>query len=155
VKPLGVALFAAAFAVTAPMAANASADGSVKKIKTKMTAAQVFPGPGEAKAKGNFDGKVDGDSLCYRIKVKKTSAVTGAHLHAGAPGSTGEIVVTLAVPTKKWTRECLVAVPDSEDTEATLSESELAAIMADRGAFYVDVHTTMSPDGAVRGQLKS
>jgi hypothetical protein len=153
---IAVALFAAALAVTAPIAASASTGASSSKnIKAKLTAAQVYPGPGETKAKGSFDGKLGADSLCYKIKVDKISEVTGAHLHAGAAGTTGAVVVTLATPTKKWTRECLVAVPDAEDTEATLSTSELAAITADRGAFYVVVHTTMSPDGAVRGQLKS
>ena len=35
-----------------------------------------------------------------------------------------------------------------------MTPAELAAIVADPGAFYVNVHTPLFPGGEVRGQLK-
>ena len=74
--------------------------------------------------------------------------MTGAHIHS----DDGATVVGLLRTGGRTV--CIDVVPDAEDTELTLSESELAAIAADPSGYYVDVHTVRYPDGAISGSLK-
>ncbi len=136
-------------AVAAPLTASA---GTSDTVKAKLTGSQVVPGPGDANGKGKFKATVDGDQFCYKLRAKKVGEVTDVSIYAGATGETGDVVVMLDAGKK--TRGCLTAVPDADDTTATLSESELAAIVADPSQFYVEVQTVEYPDGSIRGQLK-
>jgi hypothetical protein len=91
--------------------------------------------------------------VCYTLKVKKIGDATAAHIHQGDAESAGPVVITLTTPEKKKVKECLTAVPDAEDTDTTMSESELAALHAAPSDFYVNVHNVEFPAGAIRGQL--
>ena len=135
-------------AVAAPITANAATDDAVK---AKLTGSQVVPGPGDPNGKGTFKATVDGDQFCYKLGTKKIDEVTDVSIYGGARGETGDVVVTLD---PQDSRACLTIVPDAEDTAATLSESEAAAILADPSQFYVEVRTVAFPAGAIRGQLK-
>ena len=75
------------------------------------------------------------------------------HIHAAPVGEPGGIVVGLETPDPRTSHGCITAVPDDQNTVDTLTESELAAIVADPSAFYVNVHNTPFPAGAIRGQL--
>ncbi len=82
--------------------------------------------------------------VCYEIDVSNlTSPVFAAHIHLGA---TGGIVVPLfffGPPT----------TADEFSGCVSASPTLVAAIAADPGAYYVNVHTTTQPGGAVRGTL--
>jgi len=139
----------AAFAIASPVMANAATSDSVH---AKLTGSQVVPAPGDSNGKGSFKATVDGDQFCYTLHATKIAGVTDVSIYAGAAGETGDVVVMLEA--SENAHGCLTAVPDADDTAATLSESELAAIVADPTQFYVEVHTVRYPNGSIRGQLK-
>ena len=68
---------------------------------------------------------------------------TASHIHEGAPGASGPVIVPLA---KRGDNE-FVSGPD-----AKLTEAQYAAYKA--GNLYVNVHSAKHPGGEVRGQVK-
>ena len=76
--------------------------------------------------------------VCWTIKVAGVDPVLMAHIHSGASTTTGPIVVFL----NPYTGDC-----------ADISRELALAIITDPGSYYVNVHTTVYPAGAVRGQL--
>lgn len=94
-------------------------------------------------------------TLCYLLTAARIEPASAAHIHTGGPGVAGGIVVGLDAPTSGVSANCITAVPDTTpDTSAVLTQSELAAIIANPGGFYVNVHNTPFPAGAIRGQLR-
>jgi hypothetical protein len=118
-----------------------------------LTGAAEVPGPGDDDGRGLFVGKVKGDLLCYVLTASRIEEPMAAHIHAAPRDEAGGIVVGLVAPVGGFSADCIRAVPDDQDSTDTLSESELAAIRADRSNFYVNVHTASFPAGAIRGQL--
>lgn len=104
------------------------------------------PGPGDPDAVG-FAAVFTTDTpgqLCVLMFVDGLgSAATGAHIHEAARGQSGPAVVTLETPGEEtFPANCY-------DADETL----IADITADPSAYYVNVHTTDHPTGAIRGQL--
>jgi hypothetical protein len=96
----------------------------------------------------------DTDMVCYTLKwTKVDGTVTGAHIHLGAPGVNGGIVLTLfggpiLAPT---------AYPGDAFTASdcvTGDGAVIDAILADPASYYVNVHTGADFHGVIRGQLK-
>ena len=85
--------------------------------------------------------------LCFSFSAitNTTLPATAAHIHIGAAGTepANNIVVTLTAPDADGNVEGCVNV----------ARSLVSAILANPSGFYVNVHTTDFPDGAIRGQL--
>jgi hypothetical protein len=83
--------------------------------------------------------------LCWDLDYTTTEHVVAAHIHHGAAGMPGPIVFGFfnppasAVPVNHGCREGAPAL--------------LADIAAHPESYYVNVHTTLYPGGAGRGQL--
>jgi len=68
----------------------------------------------------------------------------GAHIHAGLAGEAGPVVEPLS----------LTGLESGLVAAGTATNPDLAAaILADPSRYYINVHTTVCPSGAVRGQL--
>ena len=80
--------------------------------------------------------------LCYQLSVKNLAAVA-AHVHRGAEGTAGPVVVPLTTPNETGAASGCAAA----------ARTLVAAILANPGSYYVNVHTSDFPAGAVRGQL--
>ena len=78
-------------------------------------------------------------SVTYEVRTWGLTA-TDAHIHLGAPGVPGGIIVPLSGGPTAWS-----------GTSAPLSASDEAAFRA--GNTYFNVHTTANPGGEVRGQI--
>jgi hypothetical protein len=66
---------------------------------------------------------------------------TAAHIHQGAPGQNGAIVVGLTLGTDSAT------VP----ANTILTQAQYDALLA--GQLYFNIHSTANPDGEIRGQI--
>jgi hypothetical protein len=80
---------------------------------------------------------------CYKIAAKNLPAAVAAHIHSGAAGSSGPVVIPLITPKADGT---------SSGCAAT-TRSLVAAILKNAAGYYVNVHTAEFPGGAIRGQL--
>ena len=101
---------------------------------------------------GFFSYTVSGSQLCYTLEVRNlTAAPVAAHIHPAPRNIAGPVAVPLATPpgATSSVSGCITAAADGAMTPA-----ELAAIVANPRAFYVNVHTPTFPGGEVRGQLK-
>jgi hypothetical protein len=82
------------------------------------------------------------EQLCFELTVTGIAPATSAHVHEGAAGINGPVVVTLVPPTSGSSSGC------------TFVSRDLArAIIHDPENYYVNVHNMEFPDGALRGQL--
>lgn len=98
---------------------------------------------GDASLTGTAEVTVDASS--GQVCAKVTSNVKGAvamHIHQGAAGKDGPVVLPLDPKTINGAQACVTA-------KAALAES----IKANPAGFYVNIHTPAAPAGAVRGQL--
>ena len=71
-------------------------------------------------------------------------AATAAHIHEGAAGSNGPVIV----PLSKQGDDMFVSAPG-----AKMTESQRAAYMA--GRTYLNVHSAKNPGGEIRAQLSN
>ena len=80
--------------------------------------------------------------VCWDISVSDlTSPVILAHIHSGAAGTNGPVVVDFNEPVNGL-NGCVHA-----------DEALIKTIRQDPADYYVNVHTTTFPGGEVRGQL--
>ena len=88
---------------------------------------------------------LNANALCYSIILHNAAAATAAHIHRGAAGTAGPIVINLPVPGGVPTRvaNCIVG-----------PAAMISAIRANPQFFYVNVHNGAFPAGAARGQLQ-
>ena len=79
--------------------------------------------------------------ITWRLTFAKLSGrAIAAHIHSGARGKAGPVIVPLCAPCRSGARG-----------RATVSASVLNAL--ESGASYVNVHTKKNPAGEIRGQL--
>jgi hypothetical protein len=81
--------------------------------------------------------------VCYQLAAKNLPPAVAAHIHRGDSGAAGPVVVPLTTPNAAG------ASSGCASTARTL----VKAILADPASFYVNVHTSEFPGGAIRGQL--
>ena len=81
--------------------------------------------------------------ICYRLAAANLPAAAAAHIHAGAAGTAGNVVVPLKTPN----------AAGASAGCAIVSRTLVRALLADPGSYYVNVHTAEFPAGAIRGQL--
>ena len=112
-------------------------------LTADLSGGEEVPGPGAKDGTGTAhltftpDGKV-----CANLATSKVDAATAAHVHLGAKGVAGPVVLTLPTPKDGRASECVTA-----------DKAAAAKVTADPANAYVNVHTAAQPNGAVRGQL--
>jgi CHRD domain len=113
-------------------------------FSVSLTGAAEAPGPGSTDGRGTARITVDPqrDEVCFELSTSSLPNVTAAHIHEGRGGTAGPIAVTLTTPQDGKSEGCVPA-----------SGSIVKAIASGDRSFYVNVHTTEFPDGAIRAQL--
>ena len=96
---------------------------------------------------------VDGDAttLCYVLTVDKIGTPLAAHIHEGAAGTNGPVVVNLAAPADGNAADCLTEGEEGK----FVGDQTVAEILANPQNYYVNVHNAEFPGGAIRGQLRA
>jgi len=82
--------------------------------------------------------------LDYSILVSGVPDATVAHVHMGAAGTDGSVVIDLGA---SFTNGA------ASGSVSGIAQSTIGAIIANPAGYYVNVHSTTFTDGAVRGQL--
>ena len=142
-----IATFGIALIASGLLVGVASASNHVTTLSTTLTGAEE-PGGGDKNGKGFVTLRIfTNGTICYAGKVQAIGRnLTGAHIHVGAAGVNGGVVVDLdpfnAQLTGNKADHCVVT-----------TEEIAAAIVATPSNYYVNVHTTAYPGGAIRGQL--
>ena len=130
---------------TADLGSSGSHGGA--GLTAVMTGEQEVPGPGDPDGTGVAHITLNQGlgEVCWDITVSGiTLPATAAHIHEAPAGIAGDIVVTLSPPDETGTASgCATDVDRSLIKDIRKNPSE----------YYVNVHTTDFPSGAIRGQL--
>ena len=121
-----------------------SSAGTWVKLITRLNGEAEVP-TGDPNANGTAAIKVRGSEVCYDLHWSGVEA-TASHIHRGAPGTAGPIVVPFFAQD--------TAVAGNSKSGCVKADSEVAAaIVAKPGNYYVNVHSADFPKGEIRGQL--
>jgi hypothetical protein len=139
--------FSAAIVVLAALATVSSA--ADKKLYATMTGKQEKPA-GDPDGTGSAVITVKSNKICYDIRPKKAGITfLSGHIHAGAAGVAGGVVVPLFQTPKKVSGGKLTGC------SPTVKSTVLAKIKSKPAGYYVNIHNTKYPAGAIRGQLST
>jgi len=103
-------------------------------------------GTSEPNAKGTAVVRLRKDAglVCYRLHAESVTLPTvAAHIHRGAANINGPVIIPFAAP----------GTNGNSDGCVTAAGSLIDEIIASPAGFYVNVHTTEHPAGAIRAQL--
>jgi CHRD domain-containing protein len=153
-----VALFVAAGLVGA---ASAPASAQTFTLTANLTGGNETPAPGiNTGAFGSATVIVDmrARTVTYKVTVfNLPSGVTASHIHVGAVGTPGPVVVNFAPPlTASNDFDFSGTVQDTDfilrpDQGIRSSDDMFQAILGNNS--YVNVHSQVNPGGEIRGQL--
>lgn len=113
------------------------------KLMASLSGAEEVGG-GDHDGYGTFTARLNPGlgKMCYKFHVDHTDDPIAEHIHRGVAGENGPVVVTFDTFT------------DNEGSGCVDVPTELAhEIIANPSGFYVNVHDSDFPAGAVRGQL--
>jgi hypothetical protein len=144
-----VALAGVALLATTVLAegSTASLEGARPAVRLARLTGPVEVPPGDPDGSGLATFIVDParSQLCFAIVVQDIMLpATAAHIHVAPAGVAGPIVIPLAAPDANGSAAGCIGGIDQQ---------LLRAIKGHPRQYYVNVHTTDFPAGAVRGQL--
>src|SRR5918994_7668543 len=137
-------------AVMGMIAMQTFATADVKVRQTRLKGLNEIPGPGDEDGSGRAKVRINDSkgTVCFKLSWEGIGAPTASHIHEGAAGEAGDIVVTLFDG----------AVPESIDGVNGCVEDQDSELLDDiqknPRSYYVYVHNEEFPGGALRGQLK-
>ena len=129
---------------TKPLPPGAKAVGPLHIYRVRLIGGKAETPPGSPQGTGAAVIAFHGSSLvCWRFAhLHGFTNATFAHIHIGAKGKPGNIVVPLSTSPALRHRGC---VP--------VSTTVVKAIELHPAGYYVNVHSKLYPGGAVRAQL--
>ena len=113
----------------------------------RPVSAGLVPVPPNTVGEGSFVGRTNFGQgrICWKLTVVGLADVTAAHIHYRLGDMAGQIALPLALPTP-FTG---TAIGSTNTTRALVKQ-----ILKNPPSFYVNVHTTTYPGGAISGTLK-
>ena len=146
-----LALVAALAALVVSTPAGATGDA------TRCTLGAVLKGENEvpattSKALGAAVVHINGTKLSFAVAIANPAreTFTRGHIHVGAAGVNGGVLVTLFESNTQGTTDRKLIL---QAARLDITEDVAARICGDPAGFYVNVHTGDFPQGAIRGQL--
>lgn len=129
----------------ATVAAPVIADGG-RPFVTALTGAAERPGPGDPDGTGTAWITLNQglSEVCWTLQASNiTLPAAAAHIHIAPVDEPGPVVVPLSPPDASG----------NSSGCTTASQELIKAIRQNPEAYYVNVHTSDFPAGAIRGQL--
>ena len=128
------------------LVASLALAGVVMAVETTLTADLAGSAETDEDGAGTATVVLDPDAgtACWTFSVENIDPVTVSHIHEGAEGTDGGVVVDLDLEGFDGSSE---GCNDAADADT------LQAIIDDPGGYYVNVHNESFPGGAIRGQL--
>lgn len=120
-----------------------------------LSGANQVPNAVQTTASGTATFTVTGDRvMSYSITVSEIQNVTAAHIHDGAAGVNGDILVDLFAPEQPTGSVNGVLVSSTFDNSG-ISQGNFDDLLVKMraGTVYVNVHTQENPAGEIRGQI--
>jgi len=140
--------FALGAALLLSVAVAGTAIGGGRPITVEMTGAAERPGPGDPDGSGtaSFTFNQGQGEVCFWLSVEDILLpASAAHIHIAPPTDPGPVVIGLAAPDANGLASgCVSADPEL-----------IKAIRKNPGNYYVNVHNSEYPGGAVRAQLSN
>ena len=135
------AMLSAPLLLTLSVASVAPA-ASTTALKARLSGAVEVPEKGDPNGSGSATVRVKGRQVCYSLRYRLINAPNASHIHRGARGEAGPVVVTLFMG-------------KADKTGCVKVSAAVARAIAKRpSAFYVNIHNAKYPAGALRGQLR-
>ena len=135
--------------LAAAVAAAASVFGSsgASALTAVLTGAQQVGTPGDPDGFGTAAVEiVSPTTICFGLVVSKIDKPVEFHIHKGAKGTNGDVVIPFIPPNG--------GNPGTgSGCTSGVSTVLLNQIKRNPTGFYVNVHTVNFPEGAIRGQL--
>ena len=131
--------------VVATLSHATASHTETNKLFSLLSGGQEAPGPGDANATGAglANLRPGANQVCVAIRFARIDGTpNGMHIHEGPRGVPGPIVVDLTGALSSGGLTC-----------ATATAELISEIKANPEDFYLNVHSTTFPDGAIRGQL--
>jgi hypothetical protein len=122
---------------------------------------EVPPTESSANGTAKFVVNVDGSEVSYWVNTAGLKQIIGAHIHTGAEGENGDVVVALAQEESAEDQDNpeiqLTGNITKDDLDGPLEDMEVVDLVSlmSNGSAYVNVHTEIYQDGAIRGQIGS
>ena len=143
------ALTAAATVLASTLSAHAMTPG-VTNLVVHATGAQVtatsnmrMGGAKTGKVNATFAVNTTKNNLCYKVTTSGVPGIVAAHIHSGAKGMDGGVVVVL--DSTKFNKKAQTCV--------AVSHAVATGISKNPNMYYFNVHSKKYSDGVVRGQL--
>lgn len=149
-----ILLFAVAAIAVLVLSSVAFASGD--KFEANLKGANEVPSVATG-AEGEAEFEVEDGTLAYEIKAEDIQNVVAGHIHLGAAGVNGPVVVNLvsqeACEFEEDEVECEGLITE-EDLVNDLAGASLEDLLAEMraGNTYTNVHTVQNPGGEIRGQ---
>lgn len=121
-----------------------------------LTAAEEVPAPKPTTATGTAQIILYRTGIEFQLSAQNITGITMAHIHAGALGVAGPVVVTLFLPgspTGNVNGVFASGTLSAANLPAGVTIESLKTLILSGGA-YVNVHTSANPTGEIRGQLR-
>ena len=131
------------FAATMVLAAAspASANGG-RPLDTTLLGTNEVPPASTGSGFAHLTLNEGQDEICFDISVSDIGTITAAHIHLAPAGVNGPVVVSFS-PAVNGLTNCV----------NNISPGLMKDIRQNPENYYVNVHTTEFPGGAIRGQL--
>ena len=130
------------FAFTGPKQKETKKGGT--PLSAMLTGSAEIPGPGDPDGSGYFEVRLNQGqgTISFELSAEGIAQASGAHIHRGTVNQSGPVVVALIPPTD-----------GTSEGEIDLDPELIKDIRMNPENYYVNVHNSEFPAGAIRGQL--
>ena len=135
---------------------NSAAYAQNGKFTANLSGQEEVP-PTNSTATGMAEFTPSGESVSYNVNATDIQGVTAGHIHTGAQGENGPVVVTLFTFDSAQNQVSENGTITADKLEGPMQGkqiSDLANAMKN-GTTYVNIHTEQNPNGEIRGQIMS